>query len=757
MATKHHTFCRICEALCGVEVTVDTGARGLPVITKIEPDEDHVATAGFGCIKGMKQHDLYQSPDRLTAPMQRQPDGTYVESTWEIALADIGARVRQIKDQRSADAIAMYVGTAAGFGFLHPVFASGFMEGLGSQSVYSSATQDCANKFSVNTDLYGFPFLVSHADIDRLQCLIVVGANPAVSKWSFLQVANPVMRIKEIQDRGGKVITVDPRRTETAQRADQHVFIRPNTDVFFYLAFLHEVIRRGAVDHARVTEFMTGYDEVVQVAAQWTPERAAAVTGIEADVLRDVVTTYLEADGAALYCSTGVNMGTNGSISYWIQEVINAVTGNLDRPGGVLIGEGIVNFPKVMKKAGKLISEDTSRIGGFRRTNDTLPGGVLADEILTPGDRQVRALFVTGGNPLMTMANSGRLRDAFETLDLLVTIDIFLNETGSIADWVLPATAPFQRADLPFSFPSLLGLQSRPYLQATREVVPPEGLQRDEASIYTELARACGVNLFGAWPAQKLLERQIDKDAAATGRPGRVNGERLMDLFLRAARQGSFSSLVDEVHGRPLADKEGANFLGERVLTDDGLVHLAPPRLVEATERLAALEARELADAGRFKLITKRHVKTHNSWTHNAESFAGPRFNTNHLYVAPGDLDRIGVAEGDLVDVSTDVATVRLPVAVEKHLMEGVVALPHGWGHQHAKGLKHASKLTGVNVNLLAADGPDRIEKESGMANLTGFNVDVVPARGALCETDWSGISEPERAAISAERETVAV
>ncbi len=748
--TKHHTFCRICEQLCGVEVTVVDDQ-----ITKIEPDEDHVATAGFGCIKGMKQHDLYQSPDRLTAPMRRLPDGSYEESTWEVALADIGARVRHLRDDRGPDSIAMYVGTAAGFGFLHPVFASGFMEGLGSGSLYSSASQDCANKFAVNTDLYGFPFLVSHADIDRLECLIIIGANPAVSKWSFLQVSNPVMRIKEIQERGGKVITVDPRRTETAQRADQHVFIRPNTDVFFYLAFLHEVIRRGAVDHARVAKFMTGYDEIVRIANEWSPERAEAVTGIEADVLRDVVTTYLDADGAALYCSTGVNMGTNGSTSYWIQEVINAITGNLDKPGGVLIGDGLVDFPGFMKKAGKLISDDVSRIGGFRKTNDTLPGGILADEILTEGDGQVRALFVTGGNPLITMANSGRLRDAFESLDLLVTVDIFLNETGSVADWVLPATAPFQRPDIPFSFPSLLGLQSRPYLQATREVVPPEGLQRDEASIYTDLARACGVSLFGAWPVQKLLERQIDKDARQTGRPGRVNGERIMDLFLRAARQGSFSSLVEEVHGRTLDDPEGSNFLGERVLTDDGMVHLAPPRLVAATERLAELEQRELADAGRFKLITKRHVKTHNSWTHNAESFTGPRFNTNHLYVSPADLDRIGIADGDLVDVSTDIATVRLPVAVEKHLMDGVVALPHGWGHQHARGMKHASGLGGVNVNLLAADGPDKIERESGMANLTGFNVDVVPARGALCSTDWSGISVEEQATIRRSRAAV--
>ncbi len=752
MTTTHHTFCRICEALCGIEVTVDDAPEnGLPIITRIEPDPDHVATAGFGCIKGMKQHDLYQSPDRLTAPMRRMPDGEYVEATWAEALADIGARVRRIHGERGADAIAMYVGTAAGFGFLHPVFAGGFMEGLGSRSTYSSATQDCANKFAVNTDVYGFPFLIPYADVDRVECLVIVGANPAVSKWSFLQVSNPVMRIKEIQERGGTVVTVDPRRTETAQRADQHLFIRPNTDVFFYLAFLHEVIRRGAVDHALVAEHMRGFDEVAALVRDWTPERAAEVTGIAAEDLRGVVDAYLAADGAALYCSTGVNMGTNGSLAYWLQEVINAVTGNLDRPGGVLVGQGIIDFPKIMHRAGKLTETDTSRIGGLRKTNGAFAGGVLADEILTPGEGQVRALFVTGGNPLMTMANSGRLRDAFEDLDLLVTIDIFLNETGSVADWVLPATAPFQRPDLPFSFPSLLGLQSRPYLQATEAILEPVGGQRDEASIYVELARACGISLFGSRPLQRLLERLIDRDAAKRDNGlGRLPQEKILSLILRLARQGSFGRLVEHPHGKVLPTDEGADFLGERVLTDDGLVDLAPERLLKAAEGLQATFDREIADAGRFKLISKRQVKTHNSWTHNAESFTGPRFNTNHLYVAPDDLARIGVAEGDLVDVSTDVATVRLPVAVEKHLMPGVVALPHGWGHQHAKGLSVASKTTGVNVNLLAADGPDRIEQVSGMANLTGFNVDVVPAAGPLDPTSWSGIPQDVPAQVVA-------
>ena len=734
-ATTHHTFCRICEALCGIEVTVDDGR-----ITAIDPDPDHVATAGFGCVKGMKQHDLYQSPDRLTAPMRRRPDGTYEESTWDEALADIGSRVRRIRRDLSPDAIAMYVGTAAGFGFLHPVFAKAFMDGLGSGSFFASASQDCSNKFAVSTEVYGFPFTLTYPDVDRLETLIIVGANPAVSKWSFLQVSNPVQRIREIQERGGRVIVVDPRRTETAQRAE-HVWIRPNTDVFFYAAFLHEVLARDAVDRDRVRRFMTGFDRLHDVVRDWTPERAAEATGMPPDVLRSLVDAYLDADGAALYCSTGVNMGTNGSLAFWLQEVINAVTGNLDRPGGTLVGKGILDFPRLMKRSGQLVSDDTSRIGGFRRVNDTYPGGILADEILTPGDGQIRALFVTGGNPLITMANSGRLRDAFEDLDLLVTVDIFLNETGSVADWVLPATAPFQRPDLPFSFPLFLGLQSRPYLQATHAVVEPDGAQRDEASIYTELARACGVSLFGFAPLQRLLERAMDRDARRHDRLGRVPQERIMDLVLRATRQGSFARVAAEPHGIAGEPQAGNDFLGQRVVTDDGRVHLAPDALVDAAARLESSFADELASAAPFRLITKRYVRTHNSWTHNAESFATPRFRTNHVEMHPDDAAGLGLDEGELADVSTDVATLRLPVKFEPDLMPGVVAVPHGWGHQHARGLSHASRTSGVNVNLLAADGPDAIEPLSGMANLTGFPVDVTPAAGPQDPASWSGIT----------------
>ncbi|MBC7170931.1 MAG: molybdopterin-dependent oxidoreductase, partial [Polyangiaceae bacterium] len=419
---------------------------------------------------------MYASVDRLTHPMKRVGD-EYVRISWEQANREIGARVRKLRRDRGGRSIAMYVGTAAGFGVLHPVFAQAFMMGLGSPSMFTSATQDCANKFAVATHVYGFPFSQPFPDIDRVRCLIVVGANPAISKWSFLQVSNPIERLREIEGRGGKVFFVDPRKTESAKVAGEHVFIRPNTDVFFYLSFLNEVIAQGGVKHERVERFMTGFNELEELASAWPAERTEEVTRVPAETLRRMVREYLAADGAALYSSTGVNMGTNGSLAFWLQECINAITGNLDRRGGTIVGKGIFDFAAFGKKTGLFHGKVRSRIGDYAQVNDAFPGGILADEILTPGKEQIRALFVTGGNPLLTMANGDRLRRAFDDLELIVTLDVQMTETASMSHYVLPCTTPLERPDLPFAFPLLLGMQSKPYLQATRAVARPSGEQ----------------------------------------------------------------------------------------------------------------------------------------------------------------------------------------------------------------------------------------------------------------------------------------
>jgi len=741
-----HTFCRICEVLCGLEADIESGE-----VTALRPDPDHVATSGFACPKGLQQHRIYASPDRLLFPEKR--DGAaWSRVSWDTATSEIGAKIKAIRNAHGPDAVAMYVGTAAGFSVLHPVFAQGFMTGLGSRSMYTTATQDCANKFAVAREMYGFPFTQPFPDLERTRCLVVTGANPVVSKWSFLQVPNPAKHLKAILGRGGRVFFIDPRRTESAKSAGEHVFIRPDTDVFFFLAFLHELLAQNGVDRARARALMTGFDDLADIASPWTPERCERVTRVPAQKLRDIVTAYRLASssgGAALYCSTGVNMGSSGALAFWLQEAINAVSGNLDRKGGTLVGRGVIDFPAFGKKTGALLRDDRSRIGAFRSVNDAFPGGVLADEILTPGPRQVRAVIVTGGNPLITMPNAARLREAFSRLELLVTVDLFKNETGSLAHYVLPATSPIERPDLPFIFPLMLGLQVKPYLQATRRLLAPKGEVRDEPTIYLDLCKAAGAPLFGSRVAQRALELAKAYHSKRVARGSHIGTahqeqpslpqEALLSLLLRLTGQGAFKSLLAHEHGRLREPHQGGDFLGSRVLTPDGKVALAPQPLLDLARRtLEPAFEREIQNAKRLKLITKRAVTTHNSWTHNHPDFVAGDRGENHLYMHPEDAERAGLTSGDLADVTTDTATVRLPVRLLSDLQPGTVALPHGWGHQHAEGLSVAKKTRGVNVNLLAADGPTRIDPFSGMAHLTGFLVDVRKASGPKAPT-WSG------------------
>jgi len=732
MTETKHTFCRICEASCGLTLTLN-GDK----ITDIKPNADHIGTDGFACMKGLNQHHMYDSPDRLKSPMKRVGD-RFEPISWDQANREIGQKVKTLR-ARAANSIAMYVGTAAGFSILHPIFAEGFMRGVGSHNIYSSATQDCANRFASATEMYGFPFLQPFPDLDRVNYLLVVGSNPVVSKWTFLQVAHPAKRLKEVTARGGKIVVVDPRETETAKLAGNHVFIAPNADVFFFLSFLNEVMAQGGVRRDLVDTYTTGFEALEALVNDWPSEKTQSVTGIDPETLRTMVQDYLAADGAGIVTGTGLGMGGYGTTAHWLSECISALTGNLDRAGGMLIGEGVFDFAAFSKKNKLFTREPQSRIGGFKQLNGGFPGGILADEILIPGDEQIRALFVTGGNPLLTMANSGRLAEAFKELELLVVTDIYLNETASLAHYVLPATSPLERADLPFVFPLFLGLQSRPYIAATDAVVTPDGDQRDEATIYTDLATASGVGLFGSGIAQNILRAMAWVNSL--GRRRSLPIPLILNLLLKITGQKSFKHLSKIPEGAPRPKPTPGTFLQDRLTTEDGKLHLMTDMLMAEAGKLGAAFDRLSSSPKPFKLISKRAHHTHNSWTQNIDALTrGSERQSNHVYMHSDDAHRLGLSEGDAVDIQSDTAVIRLPLKLLDELKPGVVAVPHGWGHQHAKGLSVAGAIGGANVNLLAGDGPEALEYISGMAHLSGLDVTITKSNGEIAKGSWSGI-----------------
>jgi anaerobic selenocysteine-containing dehydrogenase len=713
MSELHHTFCRLCEALCGLTVTVD-GNR----VVEIRPDTEHVVSRGHACAKGVRFGEIHHSPDRLRYPLERSGD-RFQRISWGRALEEIGRKLRSLQRESGPDSIATYMGSGAGLSFLQPFFVDGFLRGIGSRASYQVASLDCSNKFVVAEHMYGSPLLQPFPDVDHTECLILIGANPAVSGMPFVNLPRPLTRLKAIEKRGGRVFFVNPRLTETARAVGEQVYIRPDTDIFFLLSFLNELVTSGGVGRERVARFMTGYDVLVRLARPFTAERTAEVTRIRVDKLREMVEVYRRASGAALYSATGVSQGTNGSLAFWIQEAINAISGNLDRRGGTLVGRGLRLFPRLARRAGFAARKDRSRVGNFASVVDSFPSGTLADEILTPGRRQVRGLVVVGGNPLLSCPNTARLEAALRELELLVVIDIFRNETANLAHYVLPGLSYLQRPDLPFLFPSVLRLQAVPYIQYTDRVVAPECEQRDECQILLDLTRAAGVPIFGLGPVQRMFE--LGRSRRRLG----IRPERLFDLVAFGLGMGGVRSLHRYPHGRLLAPNRGGSFLGRRVLTNGGKVDLAPAHLLAAAGKLEADFGLELQRRERFKLIGKREHRSLNSWMHNTEFFAKGRRRTNYLHMNAQDAKRLGVEDSDVVRVSSVTGSVCVPVVTTNDLMRGVVALTHGWGHEKAEGLGIASRTTGVNANLLTADGPENIERLSGMAHQTGIIVEV--------------------------------
>ena len=655
-ALTHTTFCRICESLCGLVVEVEERPRREDPAPTTPTSRPGASPARRGCGSTRST----PRPIGCWRPEKRTGD-RWERVGWDRALGEIGAKVRQLRARPRPGQHRHVRGDGGGLRRAPPGLRPGVHDRAsapGRCTRRRPRTAPTSSPWPARSTASPSPS--PSRTWSGSACLVIVGANPVISKWSFLQVPNPARALQAIEARGGRVFVVDPRRTETARAAGEHVFIRPDTDVFFYLSFLRELLA-GGVDEARVGALRAG-----------ARRGAGAVRALDAGAHRR---GHAHPPGEAAGDGGGLpDRRRRGALlldrrQHGLERVARllapggrrtASPGNLDRPGGTLVGHGVIDFAAFGKKTGTLLRNDRSRIGDFLSVNDGFPGGILADEILTPGDRQVRALFVTGGNPLITMANAGRLREAFEKLELLVTLDLFKNETGSLAHYVLPCTSPLERPDLPFIFPLMLGLQERPYLQATDAILPPPG-RRPGRGHHLPRPRAGRAGSRSSAPASPRGSSQAMKAALASP-PGRSRpcprsccsrpssgprGRGRSGALLRAAAREA-----------PRAPPGRATSWATRVVTDDRLVDLAPPRPARA-----GAEARGATSSGRsgtpdqLKLITRRAVATHNSWTHNIEPFAAP--GTNLLYVHPDDAARLGLADGALADVSTRVATVR--------------------------------------------------------------------------------------------------
>ncbi len=719
MTEEKTTYCRICEVYCGLVATVEDGR-----ITKLRPDKDHVVSKGYSCPKGITAHQVTHDPDRILHPLKKV-DGAWQRISWEQAIAEIAERLGRIRAAHGPDAIALYTGNPAGFSYSHRIYSSNWIAAVGSRNSYGAGSQDNLADFLASKFLYGACFLQPIPDVKRTKHLFIVAANPAVSQGTLVHLTDAKARLKEIRERGGKVVVIDPRRTETAALASEHHFIRPDSDVFLLLAMLQVILAEGLEDRDFLARHAAGVDALRRVTAGFTPEVAAMRTTVPADTIRRLAREFAAADGACAYGR--VVLGRFGTLAAWALEVLNVVTGNLDAPGGAVFSDGLADLVDVVARLGlDHYGKHRSRVGDYPGVLGELPSGVLADEITTPGPGQVRALVVTAGNPVLSTANGPALAAAMRQLECTVVLDFYLSETATLADYVLPCTTYFEREDFPIFHTQMM---TEPYAQWTEPVVPPQGEAKQEWEIFTLLGDAMGLpylnNRAAHWMRRAL--RLAGRDFSprwimdAMIRLGPVG-----DRFLPWRDGFTLAKLARQPHGVRLGPPQ-TGVLAQKLRTDDGKIHLWNTQLEGELARLGSETSRPDDPAYPFRLIGRRDGRSHNSWLHNVPKLMrGER--CRRLRINPADAERLGLADGARAVVRSSVASVGVEVRVSDEMMPGVVSLPHGWGHTYATNRRVASSDPGPNCNALIDQRV--IEPLSGMAFLNGFPVAVERAAG---------------------------
>jgi anaerobic selenocysteine-containing dehydrogenase len=734
-SVKHH-ICPVCEATCGLDVQVE----GRQVIA-IRGQESDSFSKGYICPKGVALKDLQDDPDRLRKPLIKR-DGRFVEASWDEAFAEIERRLMPIRAAHGNDSVAVTVGNPAGHKFGVMLYLGRLMKALGSRNIFSASTLDQMPKQLSSGLMFGSWLTIPIPDIERCDFLLMLGANPMASNGSLWTVPDFRGKAKAMRERGGKLIVVDPRRTETAEIARRHVPIRPGGDAFLMLGMVHTLFAEKLVRLGRIAQHVAGVEELQQAVTPFTPEAVSARCGIAADDIRELARDLAKAQRAAVYGRLGTCTQAHGTLASWLIDVLNVLTGHLDEPGGAMFPKSAAfsanteGQPGIGK--GIATGRHRSRVSGAPEVFGELPMGVLAEEIETEGAGQVKALITVASNPVLSAPNGARLAKAFDQLDFMLSYDIYLNETTRHADVILPGLAPLEDAHFDVALPQFA---YRNHVRYSAAALPaPEGHLRD----WQILVKLIGI-LHGKGAAadvQQLddemilaeLQRSFGDNAAAVMREisAHTGPERRLDLSLRSGPYGDrFGQNPQGLTLAKVAAAEGGIDLGplqpripEVLRTPSGKIELAPPLLRDDLTRAA----QDLAvPQPAMVIIGRRHVRSNNSWMHNLPLLAKGPFRCTAI-VNPADASRLKLTEGALARIAgRDGQVIEAQVEVSDSVMPGVVSLPHGWGH-HLPGaqLSVAAERPGANLNAVL---DERLRDPlSGNAVLGGVAVEVTAA-----------------------------
>jgi anaerobic selenocysteine-containing dehydrogenase len=729
MATAF-TTCPLCEATCGLEITVADGA-----VTRIRGDADDVLSHGFVCPKGASLQELHDDPDRIRTPLVRGGHGDLRPASWEEAFAEIDRRLPAIRDEHGNDAVAVYIGNPSAHNLSTLIYGRVLLKALRTRNIFSASTVDQFPKQMASALMFGSGATVAVPDVDRTDHLLILGANPLASNGSLLTAPDMRGRLRAIRARGGKVVVVDPRRTRTAREADEHHFIRPGGDALLLIALIQTLFAEDLADPGALAEHISGLDAVRELAAAFAPEAVAATCGIAAPEIRRMARELAGAPSAAVYGRIGTTTQRFGTTASWLVDALNVITGNLDRPGGAMFPLPATGSPNTAGEPGRgrgaQFGRWHSRVRGLGEIFGELPAVCLAEEIETPGDGQVRALITVAGNPSVSTPNSERLAAALETLDFMVSVDVYINETTRHADVILPGPSPLQRSHYDLA---LSGFAVRNVANYSPPAIEPD--PSIPAEWETLLRLAAIVTGQGPGSDVAAIDRLIALDVASRmdGDPEellaavepRVGPERILDLRLRGGPyELTLADLEAAPHGIDLGPLQPR--IPEALRTPSGKVELAPEALLADVARLHDALAEPVN--GGMVLVGRRDVRSNNSWMHNLPKLVrGKQRCTAHVH--PGDAERLGLADGEVAVVRSRTGSIVVPIEVTEDVMPGVVSIPHGWGHDlPGVALGVAGEHAGTNSNVLADEL--LIEPLSGTAVLNGIPIELAPVTAA--------------------------
>ena len=715
IVSTHYRACHLCEALCGVEIKVENGS-----IISIKGDKNDPLSEGYICPKATALQDIHEDPDRLRHPVKRVGD-QWQEISWGEALDLVADKIVETKSAHGANGIGAYFGNPSIHNWGMITHAPNLFKLLKTKNRFSATSVDQLPHQLVAYWMYGHQLMVPVPDIDRSDFIVIAGGNPMASNGSLWTVPGFRHRAKALQKRGGKIVVLDPRFTETAEIADEHHYVKPGTDAWLLFALINVIFTEGLTDLGRLGDMTEGLDHIESLVQQFTPEKAEAMTGMSADAITQLARDFAAAERAVFYGRMGLSTQEYGSLCQWAIQLLNIITGNLDKVGGSMFSLPALDPIKGMASKPGHYGAWKSRVRGLPEFSGELPCSVLAEEILTPGDGQIKMLITGAGNPVLSTPNGVQLEEALASLDFMVSVDIYINETTRFADVILPPVSPLEHDHYDLALMVFAIRNVAKYSAAVFD--KPENALHDWeifATLGDRVASRMDVSPVPTFLPEQILEMGLQSGPyGAMSRGSGSKGEK-SNIGLSLAMLKQHPEGVDLGAHEPL--------LPERLCTDNKMIRLAPKELIEDLQRLQnSAQEGETDHNSPFLLIGRRHVRSNNSWMHNSLRLVKgkPR---HQLMLNTKDAAALGVANDDFVEVVSRVGSVKVIVDVTDGIMPGVVSLPHGWGH-HRKGVKLAiaQEHAGVSANDLTDEL--FLDQLSGNAALSGVPVEVKPCK----------------------------